>query len=107
MSEPENYDYTTPAVVDKILTPGMVLDITPEQAREAIMGLAAALKRTRERYAALEYKHHRAMSDMEIRMAKARGQKPSQPKYQDGVRYAPPPSPGQMGADGFPSRGII
>ena len=107
MTEPEKYDYTTPAVVDKILITGMQLDITLEQAQEAIVDLARALKASRESYAALEYKHHRAMSDWEIRVAKARGQKPGKPKYVDGVRYAPPPEHRPLGPDGFPQRGIV
>ena len=106
MTEPEKYDYTTPAVVKKILTPGMALDITLEQAQEAIKDLAKALQDTRERYTALEYKHHKAMSDVEIRLAQARGQKPDQPKYQDGIRYASE-APRPMGPDGFPQRGIV
>jgi hypothetical protein len=105
VSESEKYDYTTPAVVEKILQPDQVLDITEEQAHEAIKALAAALKTSRERHAALESKHYLTMSDMEIKLAQARGR--GKPKLQDGVRYAPPSPTPQLGPDGFPQRGII
>lgn len=100
-----SYDYTTPTVVDKIVE-GQRLDITEDQAHEAIKQLASALKLTRENLAGAEARFQRALSDMETRLAKMAGQNPGRPKYQDGIRYETPPER-PLGPDGFPQRGII
>lgn len=104
MTEPEKYDYTTPAVVEKIAQSGQELDISLDQALDAIKQLAVELKKSRDRCNSLQEKHHKSMSDMEIRMAKVRGE--AKRKLPDGVRYATPQTP-QLGPDGFPQRGII
>lgn len=72
-----------------------------------VKALVEALVAERERSIAAEQRFNKMMSDMEIAKARASGQKPGQPKYRDGVRYAAPPSPGPVGPDGFPSRGIV
>ena len=104
MTEPEKYDYTTPAVVEKIMQPGQELDIVLDQALDAIKQLAGALKESRDRHNSLQEKHHKSLSDMEIRMSKLRGE--AKRKLPDGIRYSTPQTP-QMGPDGFPQRGII
>jgi hypothetical protein len=100
-----SYDYTTPDVVAKIVE-GQILDITPEQANEAIHQLAVALQTTRKERDSIAERFQRAMSDFEMRLAKARGQKPGQPAYKDGVRYESP-TDRPLGPDGFPQRGIV
>lgn len=71
-----------------------------------VKALIEEVLRERERATKAEQEFFKKMSDLEIQRAKAAGQKPGQPKYQDGIRYSNPPER-PLGPDGFPQRGIV
>ena len=74
---------------------------------QVVRALIEEILRERERASKAEQDFFKKMSDMEIARANAGGAKPSQPKYQDGVRYSQPEGHRPLGPDGFPQRGII
>lgn len=81
--------------------------VEPHQCHpHVVKALIAEVLRERDRAAQAEQDFYKKMSDLEIQRAKAAGQKPGQPKYQDGVRYSSP-AERPLGPDGFPQRGIV
>lgn len=82
--------------------------VEPHQCHPKVVeALIKEVLRERERATKAEQEFFKKMSDLEIQRAKASGQKPGQPKYQDGVRYMPPEGNRPLGPDGFPQRGIV